>query len=81
VERKLMLKCNNARDFVHSACFLEFCPSNMLLTCRKRGVDEGHMDDDLMGRLVANAGVDCTAAGLAEMSVMHFLLMRERASR
>jgi len=50
-------------------------------TCRERGVDEGHMDDDLMGRLVANAGVDCTAAGLADSGVMHFLLTRAQVSR
>jgi hypothetical protein len=49
----------------------------MPLTCRERGVDEGHMDDDLMGRLVANAGVDCAAAGLAGSSVMHFLFTHE----
>ena len=39
------------------------------------------MDDDLMGRLVANAGVDCTAAGLADSGVMHFLLTRAQDSR
>ena len=35
------------------------------------------MNDNLMGRLVANAGVDCTAAGSAHSSVMQFLLTRE----
>jgi hypothetical protein len=39
------------------------------------------MDDDLMGRLVANAGVDCTAAGPAHSSVMQFLLTREPSRR
>ncbi len=39
------------------------------------------MDDDLMGRLVANAGVDCTAAELADGTVMHFLLTREPSRR
>jgi hypothetical protein len=81
VQESLMLKCNNVRDFVRDACFLEFCPRNMSPTCRKRGVDEGHMDDDLMGRLVANAGVDSMAAGVAGTSGMHFLLTRERAGR
>jgi hypothetical protein len=39
------------------------------------------MDDDLMGRLVANAGVDCTGAVVADSGVMRFLLTREPGSR
>ena len=35
------------------------------------------MDDDLMGRLVANAGVDCTAAETADSSALQFPLKRE----
>jgi hypothetical protein len=39
------------------------------------------MHDDLMGRLVANAGVDCTAAEIADSSVLQFLLKREPSRR
>jgi hypothetical protein len=39
------------------------------------------MDDDLMGRLVANAGIDCTAAGPVDSGVMQFLLTREPSRR
>jgi hypothetical protein len=39
------------------------------------------MDDDLMGRLVANAGVECTAAAMADSSVVEFLLEREPSRR
>jgi len=39
------------------------------------------MNDNLMGRLVGNAGVACTAAGSAESTVMHFLLTREPSRR
>ena len=39
------------------------------------------MDDDLMGRLVANAGVDCTVAGPADNGVIQFLLTREPSRR
>jgi hypothetical protein len=67
--------------FAYHACFLEFRARIMPSICRERGVDEGHMDDDLMGRLVANAGVDCTAAGLADSGVTHFLLTRAQDSR
>jgi len=35
------------------------------------------MDDDLMGRLVANRGVDCTAVEMADGGVGRFLLERE----
>ena len=51
------------------------------VTCLKRGADEGRMNDNLMGRLVGNAGVACTAAGSAESTVMHFLLTREPSRR
>jgi hypothetical protein len=39
------------------------------------------MDDDLVGRLVANAGVDCTAAEMADSSALLFLLKREPSRR
>jgi hypothetical protein len=39
------------------------------------------MDDDLRGRLVANAGVDRTAAAMADSSVMQFLLERAPSRR
>jgi hypothetical protein len=39
------------------------------------------MDDDLMGRLVANRGVDCTAVEMADGSVGRFLLEREPSGR
>ena len=35
------------------------------------------MDDDLMGRLVANVGVECTAEEMADSSILQFLLKRE----
>jgi len=39
------------------------------------------MDDDLMGRLVANAGVDCKGAVPAASGIMHFLLTHALGSR
>jgi hypothetical protein len=39
------------------------------------------MDDDLMGRRVANRGVDCTAAEMADGSVGQILLGREPGGR
>jgi hypothetical protein len=35
------------------------------------------MDDDLAGRLVANVGVDCTAAETADSKKLQFLLTRK----
>jgi hypothetical protein len=35
------------------------------------------MHDDLMGRLVANAGADDTAAEMADSCILQFLLERE----
>jgi hypothetical protein len=35
------------------------------------------MDDDLTGRLVANAGVDCAADQMAGSGILQFLLKRE----
>ncbi len=39
------------------------------------------MDDDLMGRLVANAGVDCKGARLPGSGLVQFLHTRKRVSR
>jgi hypothetical protein len=39
------------------------------------------MDDNLMGRLVADVGVECTAAEMAGSSILQFLLKREPSKR
>jgi hypothetical protein len=38
------------------------------------------MTDELTGRLVANAGIDCTADHMAGSGIVQFLLKREPAS-
>jgi hypothetical protein len=50
--------------FIADACFLKLRQRNIWLTCRQCGAGEGLMDD-LIGRLVAIAGVDRTAAAKA----------------
>jgi len=50
--------------FIADACFLKLRQRNIWLTCRQCGAGEGPMDD-LIGRLVAIAGVDRTAVAKA----------------
>jgi hypothetical protein len=53
--------------------FYRFLRDKIWLTCRERGAGEGQMDE-LIGRLVANAGVDRAAAAAAVGIILQFLV-------
>ena len=52
--------------------FYRSLEDNIWLTCRERGAGEGQMDE-LIGRLVANVGVDKAAATTAVGIILQFL--------
>jgi hypothetical protein len=70
--RYLMHECNASALSSPTPCFPKFWQRIISLTCRQRGAGEGHMDD-LIGRRVATAGVDRTAAAKAVGIILQFL--------
>jgi len=69
---RVMQRCN-ARGHSHgSRLFYQFLQDTIWLTCRERGAGEGQMDE-LIGRLVANVGVDRAAAEKAVGIILQFL--------
>jgi hypothetical protein len=51
-----------------------------MVNCRERRAGEGHMHDDLMGRLVADAGVDCAAAAMTDTGVLRLAFAGQPAA-
>jgi hypothetical protein len=67
----LMLKCNNACQLAERCLFSRISGAYDMVN-RERRAGEGQMYDDLMGLLVADAGVDCAAPAMTAESISPF---------